>query len=252
MKITSFLHSKVAIITVALSLATSVQAAYHLTLRSRPTMSLERMMFPRLNRQSLFSRDVGQVMREFDQLFDSMAAYEPLAMQQRLMSTPSYSLPGTFDVSSLALGMPKQTYEIAQDEKLVQIKVNLPGIDPSDINLQVDEDNRLVKISGTSNHEDRGVSVHSSFERSFSLAPDVDTSNISAQMENGVLLISAPKKEGPKDSVRRISINTVSKDETAGVDTEEGAHETEAPVHPKKDKDPKTYADDTVIDLDVQ
>jgi HSP20 family molecular chaperone IbpA len=183
------------------------------------------MMLPELSRQSFFSRDVAQVMRDFDEMFDSMTMmrdfedvfYEPFAIQQRLMSRPSFLLPGAPDKASLALGVPKQTYEVSQDEKQIQIKVNVPGTEASDVIVQMDEETRLLKISGKSIREDKGISVHSSFERTFSMNRDIDISQISARMENGALLIIAPKYDKVKDSMRRIDIvDAGSKSEVTG------------------------------------
>ena len=243
----SFIHKNLGILAVTLSLLTFTQAAYHMTIRSRPSMSL---MYPRMSRPSPFSRDMAQVMNNFDRMFDSMSTmshlenmfYEPFAMQQRLMSKPSYFL-STPNERPLASMIPKQTYEIVQDEKQMQIRINLPEIEPKDINLQVDEDNRLVKISGETNRDEDGMSMRSSFERSFSLTPDIDVSNVSAQFDNGVLSITAPKKhDSPKEEkVRRIDI----------VDTteKEAIRDAAAPV---ANEDVKTNEANGVIDLDVE
>lgn len=238
----TFFRFKTGIIAVALSTVTSAQAAYHMTTRSRPTLSLQRMMYPRMTMPSVFSRDVAQVIQDFDQIFDDMF-YQPLAMQQRLMDSPSYFLPDIPEASFLSLHVPKQTYEIVQGDKETQIKVNLPGVDVGDINLQVDKENRMLTISGKTKREENGISMHSSFERSFTLPHDLDASHISAKFDHGVLHIAAPKIDMPKENIRRIDIVDIgSKDE--------GAREAAAPVAAKEHV--KSQAEDAVIDLDVQ
>ena len=238
------IYKKLGIVAVALSLVTYTQAAYHMTIRSRPSISL---MYPRTSKPSLFSRDMAQVMNNFDRMFDSMSTmshldnmfYEPFAMQHKLMSRPSYFL----STRPLAPLIPKQTYEIFQDEKQMQIKVNLPGIEPTGINLQVDEENRMLKISGEMNRDEDGMTVRSNFERSFSLNPDIDVSTVSAQFDNGVLSITAPKKhDNPKEEkVRRIDI----------VDTSEKEVTLDAPLSVANEDFKKNEADE-VIDLDVE
>lgn len=255
-KMTSFIRSKISIVAIAMSLVASSQAAYYLTTRARPSMSLDRMMYPR--RESLFSREV---IRGFDEMFDSMNTmmdfddmfFGPLEMHKRLMSRSPSLLPGVPDASSLALRMPKQTYEIAQDEKQIQIKVEVPGTaEAGDINLQMDDENRLLTISGKTALEDNGVSVHSSFQRSFSMNPDIDTANISAHMEHGVLMITAPKFESVKPSVRRIDIVDADKDKViSGAGSGEVTHETDAPVL-EKEAQKKQVADEAIIDLDME
>lgn len=240
-------YKKLGIVAVALPLVTYTQAAYHMTIRSRPSMSL---MYPRTSRPSLFSRDMDQVMNNFDRMFDSMSTmshldnmfYEPFAMQQKLMSRPSYFL-FTPNQRPLAPLIPKQTYEIVQDEKQMQIKVNLPGIEPNGINLQVDEENRMLTISGEMNRDEDGMSVRSNFERSFSLNPDIDVSTVSAQFDNGVLFVTAQKKhDNPKEEkFRRIDIVDTSKKEVA----------RDAPPS-VANEDLKKSDVDEVIDLDVE
>jgi HSP20 family protein len=238
-----FLQSKASILAVAFTFVASVQAAYHMTTRSaRPTMSLQRMMFPSFNRPSFFARDLAQVMRGFDQMFDPMTMmnsfddmfYQPLAMQQFM------SRPNILDGSAMVTRMP---YDIVQDDKQAQIKVKLPDIEASDINLQVDQDKHLLTITGNSKREEEnGFIVNTSFERSFTLTPDIDASSISAQFDNGVLLITAPKLDSPMETVRKIDVVDLGK-------RGDGSHEA-TQVLPREEV--KAEADETVIDLDVQ
>ena len=257
MNMNSLLRSKVGfVVAAALSLATSVQSAYYLTTRSRPSAI---MMLPRMTRPSLFSRDVAQVIREVDAMFDSMVTtnaledmmLDPFTTQKSLMSRPSYFLPSIKDASPFAVN--KQTYEIAQDDKQIQIKINMPGVEVSNIKLEVDKENRLLNISGKSQREDNGMSVFSSFAHSFSLDLGIDESNVSAQMNNDdVLLITAPKRNIPREIDRRIDIAGTGSKRGAGgeVDHTEEAHGS-APSILAEEKT-KTDADDGVIDLDVE
>lgn len=254
----SFSSSKVGfIIIAALSLAGTVQSAYYMTTRSRPSTT---MMIPKMTRPSLFSRDVAQVVREIDAMIDSIAVnngfedimlYDPLMTPMRLKR--QYFLPSFPDASPFASNILKQTYEITQDDKQIQIKINMPGVDVSNIKLEVYKENRLLKIIGKSQREDNGITVDSSFERFFSLNPNIDESGIAAQMDkDGVLLITAPKRDIPEDNVQRIDIvDTGSRLEAGGeVDESEEANEPT----PSDLVEEKTDAGvgDGIIDLDVE
>ena len=117
----------------------------------------------------------------------------------------------------------ENAFGITQDDKQIQIAVDVPGAKASDINLQLEEDNRLLRISGETKYEEGGISVHSQFERSFTLNCDIDTSQISAQMDNGVFTITAPKYKEAKETARRIDVvenEKIESDEAA--DKEEG------------------------------
>merc|ERR1711971_879736 len=71
--------------------------------------------------------------------------------------------------------------------------------------LSLEENDRVLKISGKATQEEEGISVQSSFNRSFTLGRNVDTDNISASLENNVLAITAPKLS-KEETVRRIDI----------------------------------------------
>ncbi len=90
--------------------------------------------------------------------------------------------------------------------------IDLPGVDPSTVELTVD--GRVVTVSASREltiaddaelvHAGRR---HGSLSRSFRLGPDVDAEGLSARSEHGVLIVSVPKIEAPKP--RKIEITTV-------------------------------------------
>merc|ERR1712013_848318 len=124
-----------------------------------------------------------------------------------------------------------------------QFEVEVPGAKASDINLQLDENDRVLTISGETKREEGGISVHSRFEKSFTLGRDVDTSQIMAKMEHGTLTITAPKNEEVKESVRKIK---VTKEKTVGSDATLAAKEETV----ESDQDTTPVDGENVIDLD--
>lgn len=95
------------------------------------------------------------------------------------------------------------------DEVLCHLEV--PGMSREDIEIRV-QDNMLV-ISGEKKYEDgeqkeggfRSIERrYGRFERSFSLPRTIDTNNVKARHENGVLTIVLPKVEASKP--RKIEI----------------------------------------------
>ena len=156
-------------------------------------------------------------MNGMDDMFDSMLGdmlYDPFPSMQRRMNRPRYLLQGTPSSALSALAVPSTTQAksnalgITQDDTRLQIAVEVPGAKASDINLELNEDGRVLTISGETKREEGGISMHSSFQRMFTLGRDVDTHNIVAQMDNGVLTITAPKVvlEEAKENVRKIDI----------------------------------------------
>jgi HSP20 family protein len=212
------------------------------------------MFTPMMGRPSYFSRrDIGGFMDEVDVMLSTMMGtfddmfYEPLPMQ-RMMSRPSYRL---LQRSSQA-NKPKHAH-ITQDEKQIQVKVEVPGAKAGDVNLQFDDDNRLLRITGETKSEDEGISVHSRFENSFILDRNVDISKISAQMDNGILTITAPKFEELKCTVRRIDVVDNS-DDILKLESKDGASHVvdSSKTEEKVVQEKEDNVDDSVLDLDKQ
>mmetsp|Transcript_24447 Transcript_24447/g.36347 ORF Transcript_24447/g.36347 Transcript_24447/m.36347 type:complete len:274 (-) Transcript_24447:153-974(-) len=240
--------------------------AYRITYRPAfPTRALMRASPSSLARQSYFPRDIGRMMDDVDELFESMLGdvndmfYDSSPFQR--MNRPSYILEGR-PATAVAPKRPVNTYSITQDEKHVKMVVTVPGAKASDVKLDLDEDNRTLRISGETKLENEGISVHSRFDKSFTLDRNLDISGVAAEFDDGVLTITAPKFDEVKDSVRRIDVvdnsscdeelNDVASenegDENEGADTEVKA-EAET-LEQSKENEVKPEAEESVIDLD--
>ena len=98
-------------------------------------------------------------------------------------------------------------------EKSFEIAVELAGVDRKDVEISVEEDNRLVvkgekkidkKNEGDENHfSERYYGV---FRRELTLPSTADVSGIRASYKDGVLKISLPKKEETLPQSRKIAI----------------------------------------------
>ena len=148
---------------------------------------------------------------------------------------------------------PRNAHGIAQDDKQLKITMDVQGAEASDVNIHLDEDVRMLRISGETKREEGGISVHSRFDRSFTLNRDVDTSKISAQIGDGVLTIIAPKyEEGEfKENVRRIDIveNKKVENDKAAIDEEV---DTQTSHKEEESRKMEKEVSDTVIDLDLE
>lgn len=102
--------------------------------------------------------------------------------------------------------------DIYQDDKGIHVKADVAGVDPKDIEVEVE--NRVLTIRGErklAKESDEGgyhrVERHyGKFSRSFALAEDVDPESIKADYKNGVLNVLLPKS-APKTR-KQISINS--------------------------------------------
>ena len=91
---------------------------------------------------------------------------------------------------------------VVETDKSIEVEAELPGVAKEDIKVAID--NRRITIEGESKRtsaEKEGEHVvyaeHSirKFARSFTLPADVDDTGAQAKLENGILILSLPKKE---------------------------------------------------------
>jgi HSP20 family protein len=105
-------------------------------------------------------------------------------------SFPNSSQSSTGSNSRLS---PPPLFEITDDDHEFQIVMDIPGVKREDINVDlVLDDGAVLSISGLRLHKQVGKQVV--FSQSFSLDPAVvAVDKITANLENGVLIVSAPK-----------------------------------------------------------
>jgi len=95
-----------------------------------------------------------------------------------------------------AYGIPLDVYETGDE---IVIKAVLPGIDPEDLDVKVLGNTLTIKgeIKQDSKSEGRNYLVrerrYGSFSRSI-IVPDIDAAEATAQVENGVVTLTLPKR----------------------------------------------------------
>lgn len=101
--------------------------------------------------------------------------------------------------------------DIAETDEEFDIAIDLPGMDKENIDLRVT--NKILSIKGERQTESavepryvRRERKYGVFSRTFALPDDVDTENIEANFQNGVLRIRVPKMKQSKQS-KSININ---------------------------------------------
>lgn len=95
-----------------------------------------------------------------------------------------------------------------ENEKEYLVELFMPGVKKEQIKVDV-EKNTLTVSSETNKEEEVKYSVRefaSSYKRSFTLPEDVNSDNISASYENGVLKVTLPKVEKAPEIKKQIEI----------------------------------------------
>jgi HSP20 family protein len=118
----------------------------------------------------------------------------------------------TGDDESLTTSSFAPAVDVYEDEHQVTLKIEVPGIDEKDIDVQVENHTLTVhgerKIEKEEKEENyRRVERHyGTFTRTFTLPQTVDTESVSATYDKGVLNIALPKKAEAKPKQIKVNV----------------------------------------------
>lgn len=105
--------------------------------------------------------------------------------------------------------------DIKETDKSYRVVAEIPGVSEKDVELEVS--NRVLSIRGEKREDkeekgDKGYHVmerrYGSFLRSVSLPEDVDESKIEAQVADGLLTVTLPKKKDANSEKKKIAIKS--------------------------------------------
>jgi HSP20 family protein len=112
-----------------------------------------------------------------------------------------------------SLGAWAPAVDIYEKDGNIVLKAELPGIDPKDVDVRVE--NNVLTLRGERKFEEevkkdnfhRVERSYGSFTRSFTLPSVVDTEKIKADCKDGVLRLTLPKREEAKPKQISISVS---------------------------------------------
>lgn len=137
--------------------------------------------------------------REMDRVFDNFF--------QRFDNL----MPASFGSNALL----KPNVDIRENKKNYKVTIEVPGVEESDIKLELQDGTLTVSGEKKYEKEDKDENTHfversyGSFRRVLSLPQDIDQDAIDAKFRNGVLTITVPRKQmaKPKEESKVIAIN---------------------------------------------
>ncbi|NJM84850.1 MAG: Hsp20/alpha crystallin family protein [Leptolyngbyaceae cyanobacterium RM2_2_21] len=102
--------------------------------------------------------------------------------------------------------------ELSETDEAIHLKLEIPGIDAKDLNIEVTAD--TVSVSGErkseENHEANGVTRtefrYGKFQRKISLPARVQNTDVKAAYTDGILNLTLPKAEEEKNKVVKINV----------------------------------------------
>mmetsp|Transcript_18370 Transcript_18370/g.29609 ORF Transcript_18370/g.29609 Transcript_18370/m.29609 type:complete len:164 (+) Transcript_18370:87-578(+) len=121
--------------------------------------------------------------------------------------TPAFRFPTDLSFprgSDRDIWQQRHPYQVHEDEKAYHVAIDVPGTPAKDMSIKV-EDN-VLHLSGGRKIKKEGGFAESKFDYRMTLGDDVEVDKISANLEDGVLHLTAPKMEVKKPAARVISI----------------------------------------------
>ena len=139
-------------------------------------------------------RDLLASQREFDRLFRE--AFAP-AFGEGEVSTRTWA----------------PVVDIFENGDSLVLKAELPGINPDDVEIRVEDNTLYLKGERKFEKEVKEQNYHrversyGTFTRSFSLPNSVDADKVGANYKDGVLTLTMPKKEEAKPKTIKINVS---------------------------------------------
>lgn len=138
---------------------------------------------------------------EFNRLFDSLKSSFGTGWPSGLLSQTDWFKP---------------SLDVASDEKEYSVKVELPGIEASDISIEYTDNTLKIKGEKRQEKEEKEKDFYriersyGSFQRILDIPEDANTEDITSSYKDGVLSIKIPRKMLPKADTKKIEIKTES------------------------------------------
>jgi HSP20 family protein len=139
-------------------------------------------------------RDMLASQREFDRLFRE--AFNP-AVADGELSTRTWAPP----------------VDIYEDGDSLVLKAELPGVNPDDMDIRVENNTLYLKGERKFEKEVKEQNYHrversyGTFMRTFSLPNSIDADKVGANYKDGVLVLTMPKKEEAKPKTIKVSVS---------------------------------------------
>lgn len=117
-------------------------------------------------------------------------------------------------ISSMGSMMaPTFKVDISEDEKAIYLSADIPGVKKEDVKVSIEDDVISISAERTQAEEEKKKNYHrverswGSLSRSFTIGDNVDSDNITANYDNGVLKVVVPKKEPEEKKSKEVPVS---------------------------------------------
>lgn len=135
--------------------------------------------------------------KSIDSLFDELIGNFPATWNNELKNL-SFNSPAT---------------NIHETDDAYHLELIAPGRDKEDFSINVEKGVLTISFEKKEENKTEGYKTirrefsYQTFKRSFNLDENIDSDNIQAKYENGVLKLFLPRKEQPKPSTKQINVH---------------------------------------------
>jgi len=119
---------------------------------------------------------------------------------------------GTPAMAEFRKGMMGLKVNVAETDKAVEVTAEIPGVDASDIDVQLKDGILTIKGEKKEEKDDKQKDYHvversyGMFERSFTVSADIDAAKVEASFDKGVLKVMLPKLPAAQTKVQKIEV----------------------------------------------
>ena len=112
--------------------------------------------------------------------------------------------------------------DVYEDEHSLILKLEVPGVNEEDLNVSVENDTLTVQGERKFEKEEKEENYrrverqYGTFTRTFTLPQTVDSENVSANYDKGVLKITLPKKAEAKPKQIKVNVGSENQIESKG------------------------------------
>ena len=107
--------------------------------------------------------------------------------------------------------------DIYETEQNIVLKVEVPGVEQKDLDIRIENNTITIRGERKFEQETKEENFHrverryGSFQRSFGLPQTVNTENVTADYENGILKVTLAKRAEAKPKQIKVNVGTTGK-----------------------------------------
>ncbi|MGZ4787702.1 MAG: Hsp20/alpha crystallin family protein [Terriglobales bacterium] len=107
--------------------------------------------------------------------------------------------------------------DIYENEQSIVLKLEVPGIDQKDLDIRIENNTITIRGERKFEKETKEENYHrverryGSFQRSFGLPQTVNTENVTADYENGILKVTLAKRAEAKPKQIKVNVGSTGK-----------------------------------------